>query len=327
MNGKQKKNSPSYFTERVPTVPVEATVGDVERLLLDSAKNFDSIHYVYVLDTAKKLQGVLSIKDVFREPKPMPVERFMQKQIISARFGMKPSRIGYLALRHNIKAVPLVDRDGIFKGVMPADIILRTIYHSLSSDMFRFAGAPGAHRHATSYDDILHLSLPRTLLHRLPWLLIGLAGGLGIAKIVGAYETLLSEQLILAAFIPLIVYMAAATAAQTNAFIIRDLAVGANIRFGAYFFRELRNDVVIAAITGTMLFCIIGFFKDSWMLAGAVGTALFIAVVSSIFTGFLVPYILSKFRLDPANGTGPLATILQDGLSVAIYFSIASLFF
>lgn len=323
MVSKSKNN----FTERVPTVAVEATVGDVERLLLDSAKHFDSIHYVYVLDAEKKLQGVLSIKDVFRQPKAMPVARFMQKSVISTRVSTRTSQISYIALRHNIKAVPLVDKDGVFKGVVTGDMILHNLYRALTADMFRFAGAPGASKHAEGFDNILHLSLPRMLLHRLPWLLVGLIGGLGVAQIVGFFEELLSTHIVLVTFLPLVVYMADAVATQANAFIIRDLAIAARINFLQYVFKELRNDVFIATIVALLLFTANMFMGTALLTAIAVSTALFTAVSTALVTGIIVPYVLSRFRVDPANGTGPLATILQDMFSVLIYFTVVSLFF
>lgn len=314
------------MNEKIPTVSMEATVADVEHLLLEKAKQFDSILYVYVLDEAEKLRGVISVKDVFREPKGMPVSRFMQKAVVLAKPGAHKERIAYLALRNNIKAIPIVDKEGVFLGAVTGDVILETLYREMSEDIFRFAGVPGAHRNARNYDDVMHLTVARALLHRLPWLLIGLLGGMGIAKIIGHYDALLTEHLILAAFIPLVAYTAAAAAAQTNAFVIRDMAIGARIRFTDYFFKELKNDFLIAAITGLTLFGILATL-GSWLLAAAVGTALFVAVLSSILTGLLVPYAFARFKLDPANGTGPMATILQDALSVTIYFTVASLFF
>jgi magnesium transporter len=175
-----------------------------------------------------------------------------------------------------------------------------------------------------SIDDILILSVGKSIWHRLPWLVIGLAGGLVAAGIVEVFESTLKDNLILAAFIPLIVYISDAVGTQMEAFIVRDSAIHPRLNFKKYFWKQLTVvgiiGIVLAALLLFFSFVIYKDFRISFVLS----LSLFVAVISSIFTGLVVPNFFKRLKLDPANASGPIATIIQDVVSVFIFFAIAS---
>jgi magnesium transporter len=181
-------------------------------------------------------------------------------------------------------------------------------------------------RHVKSYnDDEIHISIFKALKHRLPWLLLGLLGGIFSAQIIEAgFEKVLKDNLILAAFIPLIVYMADAVRTQTESFIIRDSAMHPRMRLPKYFIKQLLIISVISLILSGGLFAFSVYEYSSIKIAATLAISLFMAIISSVTTGLLVPIIVEKLHIDPANVSGPIATIIQDIISITIYFIVAS---
>jgi magnesium transporter len=158
----------------------------------------------------------------------------------------------------------------------------------------------------------------RRLRHRLPWLLVGLAGAMLATLLVGAFEQQLEAKVVLAFFVPGVVYMADAVGTQTEALLIRGLAAGVRVRDVAV--REL--------VTGLALGIIVGgaFLPFAWLAWAAASVALALVASCSIATAvaMALPWLFQRLGRDPAFGSGPLATVVQDLLSIAIYFAIAS---
>ena len=163
-----------------------------------------------------------------------------------------------------------------------------------------------------------------TVFHRVPWLLLGLLGGIMTAGILAGFEKTLSDNLVLATFIPLIVYMADAVGTQMEAFIIRDLAINPRLNFVKYLFHQLLAVTFIGLLVSAVLYGFSLFLYGSAVVSLVLAISLMFAVVSSVMTGLLFPYLFGKLKLDPANASGPIATIIQDVLSVVVYFSVAT---
>jgi len=130
---------------------------------------------------------------------------------------------------------------------------------------------------------------------------------------------------LLAAFIPLIVYMSDAVGTQMEAFVIRDFSLHTRLKFRRYFMRHLVITIAIASTLAVLLFAFSITFHEGIRLAIALSVSLFFSIISSVFTGLFLPLLFRSLRLDPANASGPIATIIQDILSITIYFSIASM--
>lgn len=309
------------MTTRVPVAAPEATIADIERMLLKGAREFESILYVYLVNQAGRLVGVISIKEVFQQQKQLGVNQFMVTDLVTIRPHTDQERAVHLALAHNLKAVPVVARNGAFLGAVLSDTLLQTLYREVSEDMLRLAGIK---RSEAMFDNVLKIPLRKSLEHRIPWLLLGLLGGLLAAGIIGRFEQTLAHNLVLASFIPLMVYMADAVGTQMEAFVIRDLAVSPTFNFLTYLIRHFLVTVLIGCITSALLVTISWFLYGSVKMGLVLGLSLFFAITSSVLTGLCIPYAFGRMHLDPANASGPVATIIQDLLSVTIFFLIAS---
>lgn len=324
MHTPHKSNSDlaaDHLVTRVSTAKITDTCGDVLKRLQDPKAYFDTVDYTYVLNDNGNIEGVISIKELLNANDEDPIQRLMTKKCVVAHLHTDQERIAFLALKHSIKAVPIVDKNHRFMGVIPAHAILHIIDKESVENLLRFGGV----MHGTKFDDILHMSLAKSLKHRIPWLIVGLVGGILASGIVSRFETLISKNLILAAFIPLIVYISDAVGTQMEAFIIRDLAVDEKIRFFKYFLRHLTVVAIMSVILSTLLYVGGIIFYNNPHIILVISLALFFAIISSLFTGLIIPFIFSKLKLDPANASGPVATIIQDITSVFIYFSIGSL--
>jgi magnesium transporter len=159
---------------------------------------------------------------------------------------------------------------------------------------------------------------------RLPWLIVGLLGGLVATMIVSHFEAVLKDNLALAFFLPVIVYMSDAVGTQTETIYVRNLATG-RVSLAKYFVKEL----VLGLVLGTFFGVLVALFATLMLGSTATGFTIGLAMAATVATApvvaLVVPALLQKERIDPALGAGPFSTILQDLLSVLIYFLIASI--
>jgi magnesium transporter len=160
--------------------------------------------------------------------------------------------------------------------------------------------------------------------HRLPWLILGLLGGIVTSVIVSKYENILASDLRLAFFIPIIVYMSDAVGTQTETIYVRHLKKTA-AGFGKYLFKETILGLCLGAIFGLA----IGLFATYWLKSSAIGMTVGLAMLVNItiapVLATIIPNLLYREHSDPALGAGPLATIIQDLISLLIYFFIATI--
>jgi magnesium transporter len=314
------------MTDAFPVARSGQSVKHVQEMLRKGVHSFDTIIYIYTIDDEGHLIGVLSIQELFgKKPSADIAKVCNRKDLAVAHPWSRREKIAYLALRRNVKAVPVTDKDGVLLGVVPPDALLRILHREMHEDVLHMAGIHhrGVHNEQ-AFDNILNISVWSSLKHRFPWLLLGLFGGLFAASVIDFFETTLRNHIVLAAFIPLIVYMSDAVGTQMEAFIIRDLAMDRRLRFGPYFFRQFLIVTALALLFGGIVFCATLLLYGDIGIAYVIALSLIAAIISSVFTGLLIPYFFSRMRLDPANASGPTATIIQDLTTIIIYFMVAT---
>ena len=157
------------------------------------------------------------------------------------------------------------------------------------------------------------------LWHRLPWLLLGLLGAMGSAVLIGAFADRLEANVLIAFFVPAVVYMADAVGTQTETVLIRALSAGVTLR--AVFARELITGLVMGVVVGGVFFAFASIGWGDEQVALAVAFALVAGCTISTLVAMALPAAFHHFGRDPAFGSGPLATVLQDLLSIAFYLA------
>lgn len=163
----------------------------------------------------------------------------------------------------------------------------------------------------------------REIRTRILWLLIGLGLSLGIAQIIRGFEHTLEKNLVLASFIPLIVYMSDAVGTQMEAIIIRELSKKGKFHFIKFLRKQIIIVTVVALVVATIAGIVVRLTYHTEHLGSVIGLSLFGGILSSLVTGSLMPYIFWKLHDDPAEASGPVATVIQDMLSVLIFFLVA----
>ena len=201
--------------------------------------------------------------------------------------------------------------------------VLHILNRSLQEDILHFAGI---HKSHLQYENTLAVPLHVTLLHRLPWLVVGLFGIMLLARVIGIFESVLERHLILASFIPAIVYMSDALGTQHQTLFVRDLSVlGKEMRLGYYFARQMAVALCVGLVISALVFATVLLAWHEAFIGLIIAASMLIALLVTGFTSLATTLLLHKLGQDPALGSGPFATIVSDITSVVIYFLIASL--
>lgn len=159
---------------------------------------------------------------------------------------------------------------------------------------------------------------------RIPWLIVGLLGGIGATIVVSSFEKILSQNIALAFFLPVIVYMSDAIGTQTENIYVRFLSKHKD-SFLKYIFKEIIVGICFGIIFGVILGGFAYFWIGSAELATVIGAAMLINASIAPVVALIIPQILFKEHKDPALGAGPFTTIIQDLLSILIYLFVATL--
>jgi magnesium transporter len=215
-------------------------------------------------------------------------------------------------------SVAVVDDSERFLGAVPAPALLAILREEHVEDLHRLAGIQREQRRDR---DALVGPPIRRARHRLPWLLVGLAGSMLAAMVMAGFEETLERHVTVAFFVPAIVYLADAIGTQTEAITVRGLSLG-RLSLRQLLGGELRTGVVIGVVLAALALPAIAVVVDL-RLGIAVAIAILAAGSFATTIGLLLPWVLHRSGIDPAFGSGPLATIIQDVASLVIYFAIA----
>jgi magnesium transporter len=227
-----------------------------------------------------------------------------------------------LAVEHGLTAVPVVDTLGCLLGVVPAQALMAILRHEHIEDLHRLAGSQ---RESAQARHAIEAPPTRRARDRLPWLLVGFLGSFLATFVMARFEHLLEAHLAVAFFVPGIVYLADAIGTQTEAIAVRGLSLSrASLR--DLLTGELRTGLLIGMVLGALSFpAVFLAFRDVWLTL-AVALAILTAGMTATTIGLLFPWVLAYTGKDPAFGSGPVATIIQDVLSLLIYFIVVRLF-
>jgi magnesium transporter len=227
--------------------------------------------------------------------------------------------VALAAIRFGLAEVPVVATDGRFLGVVPASSLLGILHHEHVEDVDRLSGVLRQSEHAVR---ALEEPPTRRVRERLPWLLVGLIGSAVATGVVASFEKSLERRVAVAFFMPGIVYLADAIGTQTEAIVVRGLTFR-HSRMLRLFFDELRTGLLLGAALALPALPVIWLAFGSLNLAVAVASAILIAGTIATAVGLGFPILLSRLGKDPAFGSGPLATVVQDILSLVTYLVVA----
>lgn len=300
----------------VPSARPGDTVEDARHRLM--GQTFASVEAVYVVDEGGRLLGMVALPALLARPGAETLGSIMTRDPPSVQPEEDQETLATLAVEHGLPSVPVVDERGRLLGAVPQVTLMAILYEEHVEDLHRLAGM----RHRSEWVlDALRQTPFRRLEYRLPWLLVGLLGSGVAAWIMSRFADVLEAWVVVAFFLPGIVYLAAAIGTQTATISVRGLSVG-GVRLLDLLGGEIATGLLIGAALAALSFPAIWLAFGDLRLAGAVALAVIAAGTVATAIGLLLPWGLARAGSDPAFGTGPLATVIQDILSILVYLAL-----
>jgi magnesium transporter len=297
--------------------PVNRCVVELRR----QAEEVEKVYTIYVVDDDDKLVGFLSLKRLlFASPRTKIADLYQSKNILSVKTSDDDEDVARIMEKYDLVSVPVVDLQNKLVGRITIDDVVDVIKEEADKD---FQLASGISDKIESHSSVWRISKAR-----MPWLLIGMLGGVLGAQVISGFEGGISEIPALAFFIPLITAMGGNVGVQSSAIVVQSLAKG-NDQFGSIF-KKIAKEALVAVVNGLVLSAIIygiAYIFDSSTLGLVVSLSLFTVIMFAAVFGTLIPLMLDRYRIDPALATGPFITTLNDVLGLFIYLTIGLLLY
>lgn len=278
------------------------------------AENVNKFYAVYVVDEQDKLLGRVALQDLIVSDAKTIVADIYEKDVVSVETYMEDSEVAEIMKKYDLESIPVVNVRGQLVGRITIDDIVDVITEQADEERQIMAGIS----EDVEEDD----SVWRNTRARLPWLLIGIAGGLMNAKFMGLFEAELARVTAIAFFTPLIQATGGNVGIQSSSLIVQSLAnpdfvdEGLWKRLVKVFFVALLNGLFLAALVFVANVLLFGEYKLSMI----VSLALFSVILFASFIGTITPLILNRFGFNPALAAGPFITTTNDLLGLTVYF-------
>jgi magnesium transporter len=294
------------------------TVAGCLRRIRGQAEEVTRVHSVYVVNKQEKLVGRLSLKDLIVAKNEQKIADIYISNVDSVNVHDEAEDVAKVMSKYDLEAIPVVDDENTLLGRITIDDIVDVLKEEADKD---YQLAAGITQDVEADDSILQLTRAR-----LPWLFLGLVGGIGAFLIMEGFKDTFTKYAVLFFFTPLIAAMAGNVGVQSSAIIVQGLA---NDDVKGSINSRLIKEMLLAALNGAIL--AIFLFLFVWLTEGSVTTGLAISVslvaviIVAGLIGTFVPLFLDKRGIDPAIATGPFITTSNDIFGILIYFMIAKL--
>ena len=294
------------------------TVGGCVSEMRLQAEEVTRVHSIYVVSEENELIGRLSLKDLLTSDTKTKISEIYIPKVDSVHINDPAEDVAKLMQKYDLEAIPVVDDNKILLGRITIDDIVDFIKEEAEKD---YQMAAGISQDVEADDSILTLTRAR-----LPWLFLGLVGGVGAATIMGQFEDILESYALLFFYTPLIAAMAGNVGVQSSAIIVQGLA---NDDVKGSIGNRLIKEMMLAALNGLLLglalFAFTALWYDDVLAALAISISLLAVIIMAGIIGTFIPLFLHKRGIDPAIATGPFITTSNDIFGILIYFWIAKM--
>lgn len=285
----------------------------------EQAEFVKRVHSIYVVDDNDVLKGRLSLKDLLTTSTRSEIKDIYIPKVDFVYVTDKSEDVARVMAKYDLEAIPVVDEMKRLVGRITIDDVVDVIKEEAERD---YQLAAGITNDVEADDSIWKLTKAR-----LPWLLIGMFGGLGAASIINGFQNAMNTYPILLIFIPLIQATAGNVGVQSSAIIVQGLA---NNSIDSKIWGRLLKEFSLGLINGLAIAAIVilvshFFFNADYVISVTVAIALVTVIINAALIGTFVPIFLDKKGIDPAVATGPFITTSNDVLGILIYFSIAKI--
>ncbi|WP_299115078.1 magnesium transporter [uncultured Winogradskyella sp.] len=294
------------------------TVAGCLRRIRGQAKEVTRVHSIYVVDKEEKLIGRLSLKDLIVAKSDQKIADIAKDNVDFVHVNDDDEDVAKVMAKYDLEAIPVVDDKQTLLGRITIDDIVDVLKEEADKD---YQLAAGITQDVEADDSIIELTRAR-----LPWLFLGLVGGVGAFLIMEGFQEAFSKYAVLFFFTPLIAAMAGNVGVQSSAIIVQGLA---NDDVKGSINSRLIKEMLLAALNGTILalflFIFVWITKDDFNTALAISVSLIAVIIVAGLIGTFVPLFLDKRGIDPAIATGPFITTSNDIFGILIYFWIAKI--
>ena len=297
--------------------PVNRCVVELRR----QAEEVEKVYTIYVVDEYDHLVGFLSLKSLlFAGPKSHIRDIFQDKNMVYVTTNVEAEEVGRIMEKYDLVSIPVLNLQKKLVGRITIDDIVDVIREEADKD---FQMASGISESVEASASVWKMSRSR-----LPWLMIGMLGGILGAQVIGNFEGQIGKIPALAFFIPLVAAMGGNVGVQSSAIVVQSIANGTN-QFSSIWSkvkREAGLGLLNGLICSSVIFVVTGLL-ETITLGISVSIALFIVIVFAAIFGTLIPLVLNKYKIDPAVATGPFITTLNDVVGLFIYFMVGMAIF
>jgi magnesium transporter len=284
------------------------------REMRKQAKDLDEIYYIYVVSDENVLLGILSLKALLLASASTRVKDIFDHEVRSVQTDTPSEEVAQIMEKYDLIVLPVTDSIGRLMGRITIDDVVDVIRDEAERD---YQLASGITTDVETTDSAARLSRAR-----LPWLIIGLLGGIVVAAVIGRFEEDIQINPEMAFFIPLIAAMAGNVGIQSSAIIVQGIASNSlGLESTA---RKLLKEFLVALLNGLILSGILFlynfFMSKNLALTFTVSSSLFVVIIFAALFGTLIPLLLNRMKFDPALATGPFITTMNDIMGLFIYF-------
>ena len=311
----------SIMTSAYLVLGAAQTIAEALQTIRIEAPSMTTIYQAYVLDSNQRLVGAVSLRDLLLADPAMKIEQIMATEVVYSNAQAPRTEATQQIAEYDLVAVPVVDEEGRMVGIVTHDDALDVTEEESTEDQLKLGAVAGI---ALSLKDASITALYRT---RVGWLLVlvfaNIFSGAGIAH----FEDLIESMVVLVFFLPLLVDSGGNAGSQSATLMVRALATGKVV--AKDWLQMLGKEFLVSLLLGISMaiaVSMIGYFRGGMDIALIVSLTMVTIVIVGSVIGMSLPFLLTRFKMDPASASAPLVTSICDGVGVLIYFNIASAF-
>ena len=313
----------SIMTTEYVDLKKDMKVSQAIKVIRETVEEKENIYTCYVISEDRKLEGVVSLKELITSEDDIVIENIMNRNFVSVHTNDDQEMVADIIKKYDLIVLPVVDIENRLLGIITIDDVMDVIDKEATEDFHKMAGISPVEE---SYLKTNAFTMAR---QRIMWLIVLMISATFTGRIIKSYEDVLQSVVILASFIPMLMDTGGNAGAQSSTIVVRALALGdVTIKDT---FKILRKEFFISFIVALVLAAInylrlITLTKTSLDVALTVSVTLIFVVIISKIIGASLPVVAKVLKLDPAIMAGPLITTILDALTLTIYFKFASIF-
>ena len=295
------------------------TIEKTLKYLQKEAPDAESAYYLYVINKENVLKGVVSLRDIVCNDFDTKISEITNTNVISVPYYMDQEEVASKFEKYGFMTMPVVDENNKILGIVTVDDIVEVMQEETTEDI---------HRLGVDEEEKVDGSLRDSVKSRLPWLIVNLITAILAASVVGAFEGTISQVVTLATFMPIVAGMGGNAGTQSLTIVVRGIALGELDKDNGMriFIKELLVGLVTGIVIGAII-AVLGFIWERNFVFGIViGVAMILNMMVATMSGFIVPVILKKLKVDPALASAVFVTTVTDVLGFFFFLGLATMF-